>query len=415
MQVAALPQTSLQNQLTSEQNLVSSYQGIASKLSVMQTVAQQLTGVDSSWNATTAASSSSAVIATSGSAAAAGSTTFDVTGVAAAQVSTIAADSNGNVVADPTTGITITGTDNVAHTIKAASGSATDVAAAINTAGLGIRAAVVATDTGQVLQLTASTTGTKAAFSAGGFVNDMQNVVPPSNAQITVGTVGSGGYTVTSQTNTFANAIPGVTFTVGAKATAVTITVTTDSKSISDKVAALVSAANDAAGAVSTATAQGAKLQGHPEVASIQQAIVSAVSKGANGKSLSTYGINIDDKGVLSFDATAFASAYSADPVATQAAVGAAFAATLNAVADSAIAPSTGSLSVAIDQANGLETSLNKQINDWTSRLADIKATMQIKYNAMETALGKLNSQQTYLTSVFNSLNSSSSSSSSSS
>jgi flagellar capping protein FliD len=40
---------------------------------------------------------------------------------------------------------------------------------------------------------------------------------------------------------------------------------------------------------------------------------------------------------------------------------------------------------------------------------------MQIKYNAMETALGKLNSQQTYLTSVFNSLNSSSSSSSSSS
>ena len=50
------------------------------------------------------------------------------------------------------------------------------MAAAINAANVGVRAAVIATDTGRVLQMTAATTGTNAAFTAGGFVSTAQTV-----------------------------------------------------------------------------------------------------------------------------------------------------------------------------------------------------------------------------------------------
>jgi flagellar hook-associated protein 2 len=55
---------------------------------------------------------------------------------------------------------------------------------------------------------------------------------------------------------------------------------------------------------------------------------------------------------------------------------------------------------------------LNTQITAWTTRLADIQTRYQNKFNAMETALARLQSQQTYLNSMINSMNRSSSSSS---
>ena len=48
------------------------------------------------------------------------------------------------------------------------------------------------------------------------------------------------------------------------------------------------------------------------------------------GGSLKTYGIDMDSTGKMSFDASAFAAAYAADPTGTQTAVASAFAANLN-------------------------------------------------------------------------------------
>lgn len=411
MQAAALPQTNLKNQLSIQQAIVSAYQGVSTKVSTMQTAAQALTD-PFAWSATTAVSSSSAVVATSTTSAQPGTTTFDVLRLAQAQTSTVAANSSGIVTSTPSAGITITTSDGTAHLINPASGSATDVAAAINAANVGVRASVVQTDTGTVLQMTSTATGLAGAFTASGFDTAAQTPVAAQDAQIGVGNPASGGYTVSSSTNSFTGVIPGVTFTVGAVASGVSITVSNDEKSISDKVQALVDAANAASSQVSAATGNGAILEGNLDMQMLAQSISNAVSHGtASGGSLSTYGIDLDKNGVLSFDPKVFAQAYAADPSGTQTAISGSFASALNTAATTAIDPTAGTITQAVNNANDLETSLNKQINDWTSRLATIQQNLQAKYTAMETALAKLQSQSTYLGSMLKNLSGSSSSS----
>jgi flagellar hook-associated protein 2 len=87
----------------------------------------------------------------------------------------------------------------------------------------------------------------------------------------------------------------------------------------------------------------------------------------------------------------------------------------LNTASTAAVAPTTGSLTQIIATNSSQESSLNTQITNWTTRLNLIQTALQTKYSAMETALSKLQSTQTYLTSMFDSISGKSSSSSSSS
>lgn len=409
MAAAALPQTQLQDQLGTQQTQIATYQTINSKLASVLTAGQKLTDA-TTWSATSATSTSSAVVASSAAGAPLGSTTFDVTAIAQAQISTVAADAGGTVVSNPAAGIVVNGTS-----ISLTSGSASDVAAAINGAKVGVSANVVQTDTGQVLQLTGLKTGaTTGAFSATGFDNTAQTVVTAQDAKITVGTVGAGGYTVSSATNTFADVIPGVTFSVSAPASGVTISVGNGAQTISDAVQSLVTSANTAMAEMNNDTGQGAVLATNSSVEAITQSMLSAVSRGtATGASLNTYGIDVDKNGVMSFDPTAFAAAYAADPAGTQQAISD-FATALNTTTSNATDPTYGSITTAISAGQTTASSLNTQINTWNDRLTQIKNAYTAKFTAMETALAKLQSQQTYLTSMFTSLTQNASSSSNS-
>jgi flagellar hook-associated protein 2 len=411
MQAAAIPQTQLKNQLSVQQSIIYAFQQINTKTTALQTAAQALTD-PTSWAATAATSSNAAVVATSSATASAGTTTFDVLQLARGQVTTVAADSAGNVVADPVAGVTIG-----SHTLtNLASGSAADVAAAINAAQLGVRATVVQTDTGTVLQLASTSTGLASGFTTGGFQAPPQDIVAAQDAKVGVGDPTAGGYTVSSSTNTFTTVIPGVTFSVGALASNVTVTVAPDTKSISDKVQALVSAANVALGEISMDAGKGGILQTDYAAHSLATDIMSAVSRGtASGQSLKGFGIDMDKNGVLSFDATVFAQEYAADPAGTRTAISGSFAANLAATASNALAPVTGTITASIASAKGVTDNLNKQIDAWTTRLSDTQARLQIKYANMNTMLAKLQSQSTYLTSMLKSMNSNSSSSSNSS
>src|ERR1700722_8390990 len=75
MQAEALPQTQLQNQLSTLQAQQSAYQQINTDVTALQAAAQAVTD-PSGWSATTATSSSSAVVASTTDGAQAGSTTF---------------------------------------------------------------------------------------------------------------------------------------------------------------------------------------------------------------------------------------------------------------------------------------------------------------------------------------------------
>ena len=239
---------------------------------------------------------------------------------------------------------------------------------AVNNASLGIRAALVNTDSGQVLQFTATSTGTAGAFSISGLDSPPQTVVAAQNAQIAVGNPAAGGYTVSSSTNTFSNAIPGLTFSVGAVATGVTLSVSNDAGAISDKVKALVGAANDVLTELSNDTGKGAALEGNYQLNSITQSVLSTISHGdAAGNSFATAGVQLTSTGTLAFDATAFTAAYTADPATTQTSLAGSLAASLSSLASNA---ATGTISPLINSGTSQVSDLTKQISDWDTRLA---------------------------------------------
>lgn len=411
MQAKAIPQTQLKNQLNVQQAITSTYQTINTRVTAMQTAAQALTD-PTAWTATTASSSNSAVVATSTGSAKAGTTTFNVLQLASAQVSVVAADGSGNVVSNPAAGISVGG---VAITLT--TGSATDVASAINNQQTAVRATVVNTDSGQILQLAAAKTGSANGFAATGFTTAAQTAVAPHDAQIGVGDPLNpllASYTVSSASNTFTDVIPGVTFSVNALASNVAITVSPDAQSISTKVQALVDAANAAMNEIGADAGKGGILQGNLDIQTLQQAIPAAISRTSLGDlDLTPYGIEIDNAGVMSFDAAKFAAAYAGDPAATKSAVGGSFATTLAATAGAATAPITGSITEAIAASTDQSANLTTQIDAWTDRLANIQTSLQTKYADMQSMLAKLQSQSTWLTSMLKSMDGSNSSSSS--
>lgn len=409
MQAQALPQTALKNQLAVQQAQTTAYQAINTKIAALLTAGQALTD-PGTWTATTASSSNSSVVATSTGTASVGTSSFSVTALAQPQITTVLADGSGNVVSDPAAGITLGG-----RSVSLTSGSAADVAAAINAANVGVRANVIQADSGQLLQLTSTTNGAAASFTTTGFQSAANTVSTAQDAQITVGDPSAGGYTVSSSSNTFTGVIPGVTFSVSGLASNVSVTVTQDQQSISDKVKALVAAANAATAEIGNDSTQGAILQGSTDVQMLSQSILSSVSHGTStGGSLSTYGIDMDKNGVMSFAPDTFAAAYNADPAGTKAAISGSFAAALNTTAFNATDPTSGALTTAISSGQTFATTLNSQINAWNDRLTTIQSGLQAKFTAMQTALASLQSQQSYLTSMLKSLDSSNSSSSSS-
>jgi flagellar hook-associated protein 2 len=416
MQAKAVPQNQLKDQLTKQQTLNDNLQEMNRRMQGITTAAMSLTDLAFDGVPTKATSSLSSVVASSTGGAIAGSATFHVEQVAAAQVSTVVADGSGNWIGDYTQGIDITvGSGDPVH-IALKSGSAADIASAINGADVGIRAAVVNTDGGQVLQFTATKTGTANSFAISGLTQAVtgdastdggRTIVSAQDAKISVGS-GAGAYTISSSTNTFTNAMPGVTFSVSADAVGhdTTITVDDDVSALSDKVQALIDAITSAKTGVKTLTVQGGLFQGDSTMNSIGFDLANAISSGtANGKSLTEYGIDMDKDGNVTFDASTFAAAYNADPEGTLAAIGSGgFASSMREVSEAASTPVIGTLAVAIDADQSKIDDLNTQISKWDDRLADAKTQLTLKYTAMQTALAKLQSTGDWLTSMFKSI-----------
>ena len=203
----------------------------------------------------------------------------------------------------------------------------------MNNAALGIRASVVSTDSGPLLQFTSVATGAAGAFTINGLDTAPQTLVAAQDAQIAVGDPAAGGYTVSSSTNTFNNVIPGVTFSIGAVATGVTVSVSSDASAISDKVKALVDAANAALTELGKDTGKGAVLESNYQINSITDSVLSTVSRGSSGTSFASVGVQLTSTGSLAFDATAFASAYATDPAKAQATVATSLAGALSTLA----------------------------------------------------------------------------------
>jgi flagellar hook-associated protein 2 len=442
MTVEAAPQTRLQSKATSAQTAVDAYQSVNTKMTALKTAADTL-GQLSTWRAIKATSSSSSVTATAvtGTNTATGTTVFDVKSLARNQITTAKVATAGNIMSG--TDLTIDvgpladpdPTKHTSTTLTITDRTATGVAAAINAANLGVKATVITTGSSEnILQLSGAQTGEDNAFTVNG-IDILSNGAPitdvatASNARLEIGGGNADlnadgfadGYVVTNSTNTFTNLMPGVTLTVSELEDGVQVDATADVDGIAAKLQGLVDAANVALTEISTQTAydsatrKSSTLTGDFSVRTMTQSILGTISRGViypnpdydldlepedqpgvpktlSAGSYATYGIQLDSTGKLTFDAAKFKESYADDPTTIQE-VGMEIGGVFETLADGM---STNLKSTITGRKSEIDT-INNQIDNWDVRLAARRLALQKQYADLEVALGKLNSQSTWL------------------
>jgi flagellar hook-associated protein 2 len=335
----------------------------------------------------------------------------------------------------------VRGTTTVGSIALPANASLTAAAAAINKSGFGLSATVVRLDSSHFkLQVVSASTGDAAGFQLTSASDTTGSAFTRTTTALNAELALTTGFTATSPSYTFSELLTGVSVTVSeATATggaATSITVSSDTSALTTGVKAMMDAASTALSTIKkhTDSSQGsaAALKGDWTLTNLASQIRTQVSSAVGGSAPSQAGIRLERDGTIKFDATAFSSAMAADPSLAQKILGGSTGAgtdKVNYTPDDTIAVDgiAARLSVLAEQASdstsGMITSransqdtrakqLQKQIDAWDLRLSQRQATLTAQFNAMETALGSLQNQATWLTSQLNSLPSWSSSSS---
>ncbi|GAB3861230.1 flagellar filament capping protein FliD [Dactylosporangium cerinum] len=427
MQVEAAPQNALKAKITTQQKVVTAYQGINTKMKGLLDAAKALTD-PTAWKGGVATSSSDAATATTtaSSSTQSGSLSFRVNKLASSHAvvfGTPVDATTDTIMSDPSFVIDVNG---VSKTVNVTDKTLSGVVDAINkTPDLGVKATAFQVSPGKyTMQLTSTTTGTQSKFefpngnsSPFTALGSISPVSEGADAELAVGDSAT-PLIVTSSTNTFKDLMGGLTVTATKKQAEtdppVTVTVARDTEGIAAKVQAMVDAANTALSEIGTQTKNksgavaGGPLSGNSIMSGVTSSVLNTVSGGtAAGTSFKDIGIELTRNGTLTFDKTKFIAALEADPEKTQAlfadtaqtdvTLKTGLADRMTAVADKATQTNTGTLSRLITSGNDAITDLNHRVDDWDVRLQARQATLQKQFGAMETALGKLKNQGSWL------------------
>ena len=288
-------------------------------------------------------SNSSAMTATSSSSATAGTYQFEVVRVAKAkQLATAAQLSATSTLGAGTVNLQI-GTGAVTTlTIDAANSSLNGLSQAINAAGVGVSASVLNDGTGYRLMLTSANTGTTNAVSitgSGGLSSlftapgtETSSGVADPNAMLVLQAdvdaqikLGSGAFTITQASNTFANVVQGVELKAINVGTS-TVTVGVDGTNALSAAKKFVASYNDIVQFMTDNASYNAATQKSGPlfsdgtirngVNSITQSLLSSAPGGSSSlATLTAVGITINRAtGKLTFDETAFQAKVSANP-----------------------------------------------------------------------------------------------------
>ncbi|MFI5953594.1 flagellar filament capping protein FliD [Cryptosporangium sp. NPDC051539] len=415
IQAESAPQTALKTKVSDYTTSNSAYQTVNGKMKALLTASQDLTKADS-WKAAKATSTSTDVAATASTGAQTGDMTFSVTKLANAHrlTAAFAATDTPAVTDGSSFDLTVgTGPDATTTTLSLDDDANTPqgVANAINKANLGVRASVVTTDSGPVLQIASGKTGAANTFTLSGLTTDPKVMTAGSDAELTVGDPSAGGFKVSSPGNTFTGVMPGVTITANKLANNVTVGVNNDTEAIAAKMQALVDAANGSLAQISLSSAagvsssSGAKPTGGPlsgdyTVRQLSSQMLSSVSNGKGGfGSFKQLGVQLTQDGKLQFNKDDFLKAYAEDPAKVQDAVSNGLAKSLESVSTAATDSVSGTLTQKIQSGTTMISRLNKEISDWDLKLADRRSALQRQFASMESALSKISSQSNWLSS----------------
>jgi flagellar hook-associated protein 2 len=428
MQIEANPQTLLKQRMDKATSQATAYRAINTRFEALRSAAAAVTK-DTAWTPVKASSSSAAVTASSTTGAAAGSLTFTVNNVATSHsvvsdktwtvsgTQTAADVSYGAATLEVTTGgttktLTLGGTGSLADAVKAINGDASLKLSAT---------AVKVSPTEYRLQVVSTDTGTASVFDIGPG-DDFDAVTTGTNAKVTIGTIGSGGYEVTSATNTFAGLLDGTTITVTEPASNVTVKVADDPTAVAAKVSSLVNSANGLLDAISSYTkvdSNAAALKGDATLRQLATQVLDTVSRltGA-GTSAASAGLQLTRHGKFVFDEAKFTSALAADPAlvrkiftsstvepgqdqslgtADDVTTPTGVAGKLEALAKRASDSATGMLTALAKSKDSAADDLEDRIADWDIRLELRRTALTRQFTAMETALGSLQNQSQWL------------------
>jgi flagellar hook-associated protein 2 len=215
--------------------------------------------------------------------------------------------------------------------ISTGNGSLQDLVDNINAAGTGITASAVNTGSGYLLQLASSATGATNDLSVNtqAFSSSSLGVLGVAsagqNAEIEVG--GSGGYTLSSPTDTFSNLLPGLTVTAqSVSSTPVTITVSPDASTVAGDVQTLVNDLNTTFSDLqkyagyNEQTKQGGPLMGSAVLQNLLNQLQSTIAQTVGTSTLGDaqdVGITLSSSSSgtsVKFDKSAFEAAYQSNP-----------------------------------------------------------------------------------------------------
>ena len=446
MKVEQQPLNQLKSTASSLQTKLSAYGTVKSALSGFQDAASKLLDTNS-WKAKTFSSNNTSVV-TGSAAEGALATSFGLKINDLAQVQStrsigiatgtaLGASGRLGIQLGEWSGTTFTAGSGSAVSISIAdTDSFTDIATKINSAGAGVTAVVVKTGANDQLLLRGNTTGAASGFQVKSF--------DENDAEITDGTTGVGvlaydysdtagsffgmtqtqaaqdanieidGITVTSATNTVANAVPGITLNLLAKTTTdATITVGDDTAAIKSRVEAFQTAFNKLATTLTdltkydAAAKKGGTLQGDSTAVGLQNVLRSML--GATGPSgtafnrLSDIGLQMQRDGTLSINNTKLDAALKNLPD-----LNTFFTASTGSSATDGMARRINSF---IQQANGvdgnvsgrtkgLEASITRNTKDQDSlnqRLTQRQAALYAQYTALDTKMGRLSSMSSFV------------------
>ncbi len=439
VQAEGAPQAALKTRLSVANASAAAYRSINTKFDAIRTAAEALTTAGSA-SARMAKSSDASVTASAGSTAAEGSAiTFTVQNLASAQTvrsNTEWASTTTDVrTQEPGWPIEIrTAAGAVVGFVDVPAGATlADAVAAINAKDLGVKATAVQIGGKYRLQISGEKTGAAESYviksanetdatAGSGFTE----IVAAQDATLDMG----GGQLSTSTTNTFAELMTEVSVTVS-KAdplASVTVSVGSDSQAFANKVQALVDAVNGALSSIkANADPKGgasSTLKGDSALRTLTGRILDAAAfaVGSDG-SPATAGIELKQDGTIAFDKAAFTTALEADPTKVQrlfvggpagpgpdSTLGNAddivpgIAQRLLDVARTASDSTTGSLTLLAQGRNKLAEDIQDKIEAWDIRLARRKEMLTRQFTAMETALGSLQQQSSWLAGQIGSL-----------
>jgi len=351
MQVESLPLTQLQNQVAGVNTEISAYGQLSSALSTFQQSLTNLT-MPTEFNSYSATSSNTSTLTASAVLGVqAGTYTVNATQLAQAQsLSTAGQASLNTSIASGSGNATVTiafGTQNGSTftpnatqpggsiTINSGNDSLAGIRDAINSANLGVTAAIVndgsntpyhlvltSNQTGANQSMQISVTGDSGVASAltypPGTGGTMTQAVNAQDANLTVN-----GLSITSASNSVATAVTGLTLNLQQKGTS-TVTVASSTSSAQTDIGNFVSAYNTLVGTIGQLTAYNpggtnGPLIGDATTMQIQNKLQSVVANGLPGagsgySSLAAVGITLNTDGTLSVNSSTLSQALQSNP-----------------------------------------------------------------------------------------------------